>query len=81
MVSLYYQIKKGGQISVYKYDYYTNYNCVSGNCPLMVEEEKYGIRSSTCDDYCGTGFGGCSTCYFEESDSCNECVHNKVGNK
>lgn len=40
---------------MYKYDYYTNYNCVSGNCPLMVEEEKYGIRSSTCDDYCGTG--------------------------
>jgi len=76
MLSLYHQIKKGDQISVYKYDHYTNYNCVSGNC---IEEEKYGIRTSTCDDYCGTGFCGCSTCYFEESDLCNECVHNKEG--
>ena len=37
-------------------DYYTNYTCVDGHCPLIVEEEKYGIRTSTCEDYCGHGF-------------------------
>ena len=59
------------------YDRYTYFNCSNGSCPLIVEEEKYGIRTSTCEDYCGSGFCGCSTCYFEGSDICRECVHNK----
>lgn len=59
------------------FDSYTNYNCVSGNCPLIVEEEKYGVRISTCEEYCGSGFGGCENCYFEDSKMCAECVHSK----
>ena len=59
------------------YDCYTNFNCSNGSCPLILEEEIYGIRTSTCKDYCGTGFGGCNTCYFEDSDICKECVYNK----
>lgn len=56
-------------------DYYTNYTCSSGHCPLIVEEEKYGVRTSTCEDYCGSGFGGCNNCYYENSELCEECVH------
>lgn len=56
-------------------DYYTNYTCISGHCPLIVEEEKYGVRTSTCKDYCGSGFGGCNHCYYENSELCEECVH------
>ena len=58
-------------------DCYTYFNCSNGSCPLIIEEQIYGIRTSTCDDYCGNGFGGCNTCYFEGSDICIECVHNK----
>lgn len=61
------------------YDYYTNFNCSNGSCPLLVEQEIYGVTTSTCEDYCGTSFGGCSTCYFEETDACGECAHNKGG--
>lgn len=57
------------------YDYYTNFSCFNGTCPLLLEKEKYGGTNSTCDNYCGTGFRGCSTCYFEESELCEECVH------
>lgn len=59
------------------FDSYTNYNCVSGNCPLIIEEEKYGVRTSTCEEYCGSGFGGCENCYFEDSKICDECVHSE----
>lgn len=37
-------------------DNYCYESCVNGHCPLIVEEERYGVRSSTCDDYCGHGF-------------------------
>lgn len=58
-------------------DYYTNFNCSNGHCPLIIEQEKYGGTTSTCNDYCDVGFCGCSTCYFEESEYCIECIHNK----
>ena len=57
------------------YDYYTNFNCSNGSCPLLVEQEIYGVTTSTCEDYCGTSFGGCSTCYFEEKPTHVESVH------
>lgn len=37
-------------------DNYCYENCVNGHCPLIIEEERYGGRSSTCDDYCNPGF-------------------------
>lgn len=37
-------------------DNYCYESCVNGHCPLIIEEERYGVRSSTCDDYCGHGF-------------------------
>ena len=55
-------------------DFYVNYSCCNGSCPLIVEEQKYGCRISSCDDYCGSGFNGCHSCYFEESKYCNECI-------
>ena len=56
-------------------DYYTYFGCSDGSCPMIVEREMYGVVTATCEDYCGTGFGGCSTCTFECSDICSECVH------
>lgn len=47
------------------YDYFVNFRCVDGHCPLIVEEQLYGVRTSTCDDYCGSGFLGCNNCYYE----------------
>ena len=59
-----------------KQECFTYYNCVSGNCPLIIEEEKYGVRTSTCEDYCGdNNFCGCNNCCFEGSDICNDCIH------
>lgn len=55
-------------------DFYVNYSCCSGSCPLLVEEQKYGSRTSSCDDYCGSGFQGCHNCYFEGSKYCNDCI-------
>lgn len=60
------------------YDYFVNFRCVDGHCPLIVEEELYGVRTSTCDDYCGSGFLGCNNCYYECSEECKECAHNDV---
>ena len=59
-------------------DFFVNFECVDGHCPLIVEEQKYGISTSTCDDYCGSGFLGCDNCYFEDSEECKECVHNDI---
>lgn len=59
-----------------KQDCFVYYNCVSGNCPLIIEEEKYGVWTSTCKDYCGTNsFSSCKNCCFEGSYICNECIH------
>lgn len=59
------------------FDNFVYDNCVSGNCPLIVEEMMFGCVVSSCEQYCGTpGFSGCKYCYFEESDMCLECVHN-----
>ena len=60
-------------------DYYVNENCVNGNCPLIVEEELYGVRGK-CENYC-KGFNGCNTCYFEGSTYCKECIRKTKGNK
>ena len=54
---------------------YVNYSCVNGYCPLIVEEEKCGGRTSTCEDCCGGGFHGCNSCYFQGSGMCDECIH------
>lgn len=59
-------------------DFFVNYTCVDGHCPLIVEEEKYGGCTSTCDDYCNSGFLGCNNCYYEDSEECKECVHNDI---
>lgn len=60
-------------------DCFTYYNCVNGNCPLIIEEEMYGTRTSTCKEYCGNNsFSSCNSCYFEGSDICNECIHNEA---
>lgn len=59
-------------------DCYLNISCVDGHCPLILEENRYGHVSSTCDDYCGYGFHGCCTCFFYKDNVCNECVHNHV---
>ena len=62
-----------------KQDCFTYYNCVSGNCPLVIEEEKYGIRTSTCKEYCGDdSFCGCNNCYFHGSDICDECIYKEI---
>lgn len=58
-------------------DCYVYYNCVSGNCPIIVEERLYGVSCSSCLDYCGSDFRGCDSCFFEGSDMCSECIHNK----
>lgn len=54
-------------------DCFTREDCVNGCCPMLVEEQRYGVCISTCDDYCGTGYTGCSNCYFEDTEICNEC--------
>ena len=54
---------------------YVNHACIDGNCPLLVEETRYGNIISKCEDYCGSGFHGCNNCYFKETEMCNECVH------
>lgn len=57
-------------------DNFCYYKCVSGHCPLIIEEEKYGVRVSTCVDYCGdSSYSGCSDCCFEGSDLCSRCIH------
>ena len=58
-------------------DCFVYYQCVSGNCPLIVEKTLYGCVISSCEQYCGNYvFSACKDCYFEESDICLECVHN-----
>ena len=45
----------------------------------LIEEEKYGIRTSTCKEYCGDdSFCGCNNCYFHGSDICDECIHKEI---
>lgn len=57
-------------------DRYVYYNCVSGNCPLLVEERLFGTQVSTCKEYCGEdNYNGCNDCYFCGSDICNDCIH------
>lgn len=58
-------------------DCFVYYNCVNGHCPVLIESIKYGITSSSCEDYCGAGYSGCEHCYFEGSDMCNECIHSE----
>ena len=58
-------------------DFFVYYKCVDGHCPLVVEEELYGCRTSTCQDYCGGGFCGCNNCWFDGSPYCKDCVHNE----
>ncbi len=53
------------------------YNCVDGHCPVLVEEFKYGVRISSCEDYCGCVIENCENCYFEGSYMCNECIHSE----
>lgn len=60
-----------------KEDRFVYYNCVSGHCPLIVEEEMYGVRTSTCEEYCGSEFSGCNVCCFEGSDMCEDCIHSE----
>lgn len=55
------------------YDYYTNERCSNGYCPLLLEDQLYGIRGD-CKNYC-EDFNGCNTCYFEGSRYCNECMY------
>lgn len=31
-------------------DNYCYEKCVNGHCPLIIEEERYGLRVSTCDE-------------------------------
>lgn len=42
-------------------DIFVYYKCVDGHCPLVVEEELYGCRTST----------------FDGSPYCKDCVHNE----
>lgn len=57
-------------------DRYVYYNCVSGNCPLLVEEAIYGAQVSTCKEYCGDdNYTSCDDCCFYKSDMCNDCIH------
>ena len=32
-------------------DIFVYYKCVDGHCPLVVEEELYGCRTSTCQNF------------------------------
>lgn len=59
-------------------DKYVNTTCVDGNCPLIVEDEKYGAQTSTCADYCGEGFHGCEHCYWGGGEMCEDCIHQQV---
>ena len=34
-----------GRKEVNMYDLYTNFNCCNGSCPLLVEQEKYGVHN------------------------------------
>lgn len=56
-------------------DNYCYIGCVDGTCPLIIEEERYGVRLSTCDDYCNPGFYGCDTCYFLGDVMCDDCIY------
>ena len=57
------------------FDRYANDWCSNGSCPLLIEEEMYGLMTSSCTDYCGYGFHGCNTCSFEGSEICIDCIH------
>lgn len=73
--------KKKEVLNMKERDNFVYYNCVSGNCPLIIEEERYGVRTSTCKEYCkDNSFSGCNNCYFEGSDICNECIHKEADN-
>lgn len=62
-----------------KHDCFVYYKCISGYCPLLIEENKYGGRISTCESYCGdSGFCGCNNCCFEHSNICDECIHSGI---
>lgn len=56
-------------------DYYVNYNCISGCCPIVLQEERYGGGIAYCEDYCGNKFDGCDYCYFEGSEMCKDCFY------
>lgn len=56
-------------------DNYCYEKCIDGRCPLIIEEERYGVRLSTCDDYCNPGFFGCVTCYFLGDVMCDDCIY------
>ena len=63
-----------------KQDCVTYYNCVSGNCPWVSEEEKDGRRTWTGKECCGDESGcGCKNCYFHGSGICEECIHKEIG--
>lgn len=61
-------------------DFYVLWSCVNGSCPLIVEAIKYGVVTSSCEDYCGdsVNYSGCHNCYFENSDICVNCKWNGV---
>lgn len=61
-----------------RHDCYVNGRCVDGCCPLIIEEELYGVTTSTCEDYCGNYMDStCESCWFLDSSICNECCRRK----
>lgn len=64
-----------------KRDYYTYYQCSSGNCPRLVEEKIYGKNAYKCSDYCGDPdkFTNCDNCLFVHSVLCEKCIHYNLG--
>ena len=59
-------------------DLYVYRCCVDGSCPLLVEEQLYGLQVSTCKEYCGnSSYDTCENCFFFDSDKCEECEHRK----
>lgn len=75
------QLQRGGRmtdketIEVLKNDCYLYYNCVTGNCPRIIEEKIYGVITSTCNNYGCNKFYHCNECYFDGSDMCENCIH------
>lgn len=55
--------------------------CVDGHCPLFIEEERYGGRFSTCDDYCNPRFLGCDNCAFLGDVICDDCIYKHYDDK
>lgn len=56
-------------------DNYCYVGCVDGTCPLIIEEETYGVNFSTCDNFCGPFVPACDTCYFFGDVFCDDCIY------